>query len=74
MSVPSHHQAEALDMFQVDGLRVWLEPTSVCRIQARPRDEDDTIGCIARDRLRRKLEVTLVGDGGLLATVGLIGG
>ena len=56
-SIPSHHDAEALDLLEVKRLGILLQFSAVSRVEAVPRDEDSSVFGFARDGLGRQVEV-----------------
>jgi hypothetical protein len=58
--LPPHHDTHPLDLLKIDWLRVLLDPPTICRIQAVPRDEDALFVRVPRSVLRRKFEVALI--------------
>ena len=56
-TIPSHHDAESLDLLEIKRLGILLQFSAVSRVEAVPRDEDGSVFGFARDGLRRKVEV-----------------
>lgn len=67
VSIPPVHDAEPSHLGQVDRPRVFLQPTAEGGIQTGEGDENSAVLGLAGLRLRRQLEVDLIGDGRLLA-------
>lgn len=65
--IPSHHNADPLDLLEVDGLCIVLQSATICCVEACERNKDRAIVGMTWLCLRRKLKVTLIGDGSLLA-------
>ena len=65
--MPSHHDAESLDLLQIERLSILLGPAAICRCERGPWNEDDLVFGIARDRLWWKVKVNLPGNRCLLA-------
>jgi hypothetical protein len=72
--LPSHHDAEALDLLEVKRFGVFLQFPAIGWVEAVPRDEDGSVFGLARDGLRRQVEVTFPRDGGLLAAAVWVAG
>jgi hypothetical protein len=66
--IPSHHDAESLDLLEIQGLGIFLQFSAVSRVEAVPRNEDGSVFGVTGDGLRRQVEVAFPRDGGLLAT------
>ena len=56
-TLPSHHDAETLDLLEVKRLGIFLQFPAVSRVKAVPRDEDGSVFGLAGDGLRRQVEV-----------------
>ena len=56
-SIPSHHDAESLDLLEIQRLGILLQLSAVSRVEAVPRDEDSPVFGFARDGLRWQVEV-----------------
>jgi hypothetical protein len=56
-SIPSHHDAEPLDLFEIQGLGIFLQFPTVSRVEAVPRDENGSVFGVTGDGLRRQVEV-----------------
>jgi len=73
-NIPSHHDAEPLNLLQVNRLGILLQLSAIGRVEGRPWNEDDLVFGIARDGLWWEIEVALPGNCGLFAaTVGITG-
>ena len=56
-NIPSHHDAESLDLLEIQRLGILLQLSAVSRVEAVPRDEDSPVFGFARDGLGRQVEV-----------------
>lgn len=66
-NAPSHHDAESLDLLQIERLSILLGLPAISWSERGPWNVDDLVFGIAGDRLRWKVEVNLPGNRRLLA-------
>jgi hypothetical protein len=67
--LPSHHQANPLDIRSVQRRRIWLGPSSVCRLEGVPAEEHPAAVPIGDGCRLGVCEVGLPADAALLSTV-----
>jgi len=65
----SHHNTHPLHIGRVKRRRIFLQLATVSRIETLERDKDISIPCLAGNSLWRKLEIGLIGDSSLLASI-----
>jgi hypothetical protein len=66
-SIPPHHDAESLDLLEIQRLGIFLQFPAVSRVEAVPWNENGSVFGVTGDGLRRQVEVAFPRDGGLLA-------
>lgn len=71
LDLPSHHQAETLDLFDIDWGRIGLVLASVCSLEGRPRYRDGSgVRGSAISPGLRTFEVKFIADCALFSAIG----
>ena len=63
--IPSHHQADSLDVPQVQRLSIFLLPASICGLEVIPVHENFSAVIVS-------FEIVLPADSALLSTIGTL--